>query len=71
MLRLMYAAGLGVREACGLKWRDVQEREGDGQITVYGKGGKTRVGLLSPETKAELISLKDAQALGIINRLIF
>lgn len=38
--RLMYAAGLRVSGVCGLKWRDVQEREeGAGQITVYGKGG--------------------------------
>jgi site-specific recombinase XerD len=58
LLRLMYAAGLRVSEACGLKWRDVVEREGAGQIAVYGKGGKTRVVLLSPETWAELISLK-------------
>jgi site-specific recombinase XerD len=59
LLRLMYAAGLRVSEVCGLKWRDLQEREeGAGQITVYGKGGKTRVVLLSPQTWAELISLK-------------
>jgi len=58
LLRLMYAAGLRVSEACGLKWRDVVEREGAGQITVYGKGGKTRVVLLSSETWTELISLK-------------
>jgi site-specific recombinase XerD len=58
LLRLMYAAGLRVSEACGLKWRDVVEREGAGQITVYGKGGKTRVVLLSLETWVELISLK-------------
>jgi site-specific recombinase XerD len=58
LLRLLYAAGLRVSELCGLKWRDVQEREDTGQITVYGKGGKTRVVLLSPETWAELISFK-------------
>jgi len=59
LLRLMYAAGLRVSEVCALKWRDLQEREdGAGQITVYGKGGKTRIVLLSPETWAELISQK-------------
>ncbi len=58
LLRLLYAAGLRVSEACGLKWRDAVEREGAGQITVYGKGGKTRVVLLSPESWAELISLR-------------
>jgi integrase/recombinase XerD len=55
----MYAAGLRVSEVCGLKWRDVQEREeGAGQINVYGKGGKTRVVLLSPETWVESFALK-------------
>jgi site-specific recombinase XerD len=59
LLRLLYGAGLRVSEACGLKWRDVVEREDAGQITVYGKGGKTRVVLLSMETWVELISLKE------------
>ena len=59
LLRLMYAAGLrvvrGLRaEMAGLAGAG----RGTGQITVYGKGGKTRVVLLSPETWAELISLK-------------
>lgn len=57
LLRLLYAAGLRVSEICGLKLRDLQEREGAGQITVYGKGGKTRMVLLSPETWKELMAL--------------
>jgi integrase/recombinase XerD len=56
LLRLRSAAGLRVSEG-GLKWQDVQERDGAGQITVFGKGGKTRVLLLSTETWVELISL--------------
>ncbi len=59
LLLLLYAAGLRVSEVCGLKWRDLQEREGAGQITVYGKGGKTRVVLLSLATWTELITLRD------------
>ena len=47
MLRLCYAAGLRVSELVGLKWRDLQPRaNGEGQATIYGKGGKTRVILL-------------------------
>jgi integrase/recombinase XerD len=46
LLRLLYAAGLRVSELCGLKARDLQPREQGGQITIYGKGGKTRVVLL-------------------------
>jgi site-specific recombinase XerD len=58
LLRLLYAGGLRVSEICGLKWRDLQERDGAGQITVYGKGGKTRAILLSADTWTELITIK-------------
>jgi site-specific recombinase XerD len=61
LLRLLYAAGLRVSELCGLCWRDCAERGDAGQITVFGKGGKTRTVLLSPATWAELSALrKDA-----------
>ncbi len=44
LLRLLYATGLRVSEACSLTWHDVKARDrGRGQATVYGKGGKTRV----------------------------
>lgn len=56
-LYLLYAAGLRVSEAVSLKWRDVKPRDnGTVQITVYGKGGKTRV-ILVPETAAKLLSV--------------
>lgn len=58
LIRLLYAAGLRVSEVCGLKWRDVQPRADAGQITVYGKGSKTRTILLSSTTWRELIGLK-------------
>lgn len=57
LLRLLYASGMRVSEICGLTWKDCQERGESGQITVYGKGGKTRVVLLSPETWADLMTL--------------
>ena len=43
LLRLLYVGGLRVSEICGLKWRDLQPHEETGQITVFGKGRKTRV----------------------------
>jgi site-specific recombinase XerD len=58
LLRLLYAEGLRVSEVCGLKWRDVQPRTEAGQITIFGKGGKTRAVLLSSDTWAELNTLK-------------
>jgi integrase/recombinase XerD len=47
-----------VSELCGLRWKDVQERGGAGQVTVYGKGGKTRAILLEPAAWVELQSLR-------------
>ena len=58
LLRLLYAAGGRVSEICNLKWRDVQPRDAAGQITIFGKGGKTRTVLLSADTWAELITLQ-------------
>jgi integrase/recombinase XerD len=42
MLTLLYAAGVRVGELCGLCWRDLEGAADAGQITVFGKGGKTR-----------------------------
>lgn len=59
LLRLLYASGGRVSEVCGLKWKDCQERdEGQGQITLYGKGSKTRAVLLSASTWGQLLTLK-------------
>jgi integrase/recombinase XerD len=43
MLRLLYASGLRVAELVGLTWRDVVPRGDEGgQLTIWGKGRKTR-----------------------------
>lgn len=42
MLQLLYVAGVRVSELVGLKWGDAHPHRGAGQITVFGKGGKTR-----------------------------
>jgi integrase/recombinase XerD len=48
LLALLYETGCRVSEACGLRWRDVQGRDGgQAQVTVFGKGGKTRHVLIS------------------------
>ena len=60
LLRLLYAAGLRVSEACALRWRDCAPRGDAGQITVFGKGGKTRSVLLSPATWQEVSGLRGA-----------
>jgi integrase/recombinase XerD len=58
MLRLLCASGVQVSELCRLKLRDLQERGEAGQVTVFGKGGKTRRILLSTATWQELMSLR-------------
>src|SRR5436190_4814004 len=42
ILVLLYRAGLRVSELCGLTWRNLQDRSESGQVTVFGKGKKTR-----------------------------
>jgi len=58
ILRLFYGGGLRVSELVRLKWRDLQERDNGGQVTVFGKGGKTRHVLLNDATWVELMKLK-------------
>jgi site-specific recombinase XerD len=58
LLTLLYGGGLRISEVTGLRWRDLAERDGAGQVTVYGKGGKTRVVLLSGGTWTLLAGLR-------------
>lgn len=56
-LTLLYGGGLRISEACGLRWKDLAARDGGaGQATVFGKGGKTRAVLLSPNTWRTLLA---------------
>jgi integrase len=48
ILRVLYASGIRVSELCRLCWKDCQPREKGGQISIYGKGGKTNT-ILIPE----------------------
>ncbi len=63
LLRLLYIGGLRVAEAVDLATRDLREREGagggkgSGQITLFGKGKKTRVVLLPASVWKELWAL--------------
>jgi integrase/recombinase XerD len=41
LLRLLYTGALRISELCALAWRDLQPRDDAGQVTVFGKGGKT------------------------------
>lgn len=59
LVLLGYAAGLRVSELCGLCWKQAQERgEGEGQVTVHGKGGKTRAVRIPASVWADLVGLR-------------
>ena len=58
ILVLLYRAGLRVSELCNLTWRNLQERTDTGQVTVFGKGKKTRHVLLDASTWQEVMDLK-------------
>jgi integrase len=60
LLRLLYLGGLRISEACGLRVRDLQPRDAAGQVTIFGKGGRTRVVLLKASVWKELAMLRGA-----------
>ena len=60
LLKLLYVSGVRAAELCGLKWSDALPRQEGGQITVFGKGGKTRTILLKPKVWQQLLSVKGA-----------
>ena len=63
LLKLLYVSGIRVSELCGLKWCDAMGRHEGGQITVFGKGGKTRAVLLKPKVWEQLPGIRgEAQA---------
>ena len=62
ILRLLYSGGLRVSELCSLQWRHVQPRDDGGQISVYGKGQKTRIVPISKATFQTLTVLKPVDA---------
>jgi integrase/recombinase XerD len=58
ILLTFYAGGFRVSEISALKWSDLQRRDSAGQITVFGKGGKTRTVLMPESVWNALMSLR-------------
>jgi integrase/recombinase XerD len=54
ILKTLYACGLRISECCNLKVRDLQPRENGGQITIFGKGDKTRTILVKQSVWKDL-----------------
>ena len=55
---LFHIAGLRVSEIAALSWRQLQPRTDGGQVTVFGKGDKTRVVLLPAAIWRELLCFR-------------
>jgi integrase/recombinase XerD len=62
MLLLLYGSGIRCAELCGLQWEDVQETAAGGQITVLGKGSKSRSIPLHKTVWNELLSIRPLDA---------
>ncbi len=62
IIATLYAGGLRREELCRLKWRDLKPRDdiglGVGQVTLFGKGGKTGVVLLPASIFGDVLALR-------------
>lgn len=58
ILLTLYSGGFRVAELCSLRWSDLQSRDKAGQITVFGKGSKTRTVLVPQSVWNSLMSLR-------------
>ena len=58
LLKLLYVTGARVGELCHLQWADAIARKEGGQLTLFGKGGKTRTVLLKPGVWDLLLSIR-------------
>ena len=64
LLRLLYTGALRIAELCALTWRDLAAREDAGQVTLFGKGGKTRAVLLTPGAWRAVSALRNGAGEG-------
>ncbi len=57
ILRLLYMGGLRREELCALRARDMRKHGKGGKLTVFGKGGKTRIVPLPASIWGDLMEL--------------
>ncbi|WP_169853048.1 tyrosine-type recombinase/integrase [Anaerohalosphaera lusitana] len=58
ILKTLFITGIRVSELCSLCWKDLKERSEGGQVTVYGKGKKTRTLLIPEPLWSELMNFR-------------
>jgi integrase/recombinase XerD len=62
ILKMLYTSAVRVSELSNLCWKDVQERDDGGQVTVFGKGNKTHSVLLPLSIWLELTAYRNGSA---------
>ena len=62
ILKMLYCTAVRVSELSNLCWKDLQEREDGGQVTVFGKGNKTHTVLLPLSIWLELTAYRNGSA---------
>lgn len=58
MLRLMYRTGCRISELHSMCWKDFKGRDKGGQVTIYGKRGKTRAVILPVPLWDDLVAIR-------------
>ena len=66
LLETIYFAGLRVGEVCALQWRQLSPSGASGQLSAYGKGGKTRHILLPEVLWQALMAFRGAAPRGAL-----
>jgi len=62
LLEFLYYTGARVSEVARLTWKDIKaNRHGLGQVTLFGKGGKTRTVLLSSSLYRDLLATRTSK----------
>jgi len=62
ILKVLFITGVRVSELCSLCWKDFIERDDGGQMTVFGKGSKTRTVLIPEPLWSELALFRGGAA---------
>jgi integrase/recombinase XerD len=59
ILYCLYGAGIRASELVGLSWKDLTQREEAGQISVFGKGQKTRTILVPASVWQAMVGIRN------------
>jgi len=62
LIRSLYVSAGRISEVTGISWQDLKAREEGGQVTLYGKGGKTRAVLIPAKLWCDLMNARSDEA---------